>query len=101
MTYEPMDPDDIAAVMKNGRIELTDAHFYDMIEESLNDSPEDRQWPHYAMDFIASREEWAAFKAAMTRWMADQERDAMEGFAQVDAEDADEREQRHLKPVRD
>lgn len=97
MTYQPMDPEQISAVMRDGNMKLTEAHFYDMIEESLNDSPEDRQWPFYAMDFIASREDWDAFKAAMTRWMADQEREAIEGFEQIDAEDAHEREQRHLR----
>lgn len=92
-----MDTEQIAAVMRNEP--LTDAHFYDMIEESLNEPAEVRQWPYYALDFVASRDEWSAFKAAMTRWMADKDADYAEGFDQADAENAAEREDRHLKSV--
>jgi hypothetical protein len=100
MNYQPMDPDQIRAVMTRGS-DLTDEHFYDMIEESLNESVESRQWPYYALDFVASREDWAAFKAAMTRWLADKDAEHAEGFDQADAEYAAEREDRHLKPVKD
>lgn len=89
MAYEPLSSQVIATVMANGNMPLTEAHFYDMIEETLNDTVEDRQWPFYAMDYIADLETWEAFKAAMERWLADHDRDAREGFAQADAETAE------------
>jgi hypothetical protein len=44
---EPLDVEQIAAVMRDGRAELTEAHFYDMIEEALNEPDECRRWPYY------------------------------------------------------
>jgi hypothetical protein len=96
MTYQPMSQEQIAAVMAGAP--LTEAHFYDMIEESLNEPAECHLWPYYTLDFVASREEWAAFKAAMTRWMADKDREYAEGFDNAEAE---EREERHLHPAPD
>jgi hypothetical protein len=98
---EPIDSERIAHVMRNGRVELTEADFYDMIEESLNEPAESRRWPYYALDFVASLDEWATFVAALAAWLADHHADASEGFDQCDAEAADERRARHLRPVPD
>ena len=98
---EPLTDEQIIAVLRHGGVELTEAHFYDMIEESLNEPPESRRWPYYALDFVASREEWAAFVEALAHWLRDHHLDAQEGFDQADAEQAEERRERHLRPVPD
>jgi hypothetical protein len=87
---EPLDVEQIAAVLRHSRIELTEAHFYDMIEEALNEPGECRRWPYYALDFVASREDWAAFKRALVSWLIDHEAEARVGFDAMDAELADE-----------
>jgi hypothetical protein len=98
---EPLDVEQIAAVMRDGRAELTEAHFYDMIEEALNEPSECRRWPYCALDFIDSREAWAAFKRALVSWLIDHEAEARVGFDAMDAELADERRRRHLRAVPD
>lgn len=76
----PMTREEIAAAMR-GR-SYTEEHYYDMIDESLNEPTDARQWPYYALDCVASPQEWQRFKAAMTRWMAEKDREHQEAYDQ-------------------
>jgi hypothetical protein len=99
---EPLDVEQIAAVLRHSRIELTEAHFYDMIEEALNEPGECRRWPYYALDLVSSRE--GNGRRSWRRWrtgLADHHVEHQQGFDQADAEAADERRRRHLRPVPD
>lgn len=54
--------------------------YRDMIDAALNGVPEANPWPTYALDLIASPREWNRFKAAMAKWMAEQDAAHTSGF---------------------
>jgi hypothetical protein len=71
--------------------EYTEKDYYEMVDACLNDSLDvlthDLAYP---MDKVASRTEWAAFKAALLRWLEHMDREAEAGFAQFDAENPED-----------
>ena len=67
--------------------EYTEKDYYEMVDACL-DGPLDSLTFElaYPLDKVASRTEWAAFKAALVRWLDDKDKEALAGFAQFDAE---------------
>lgn len=63
--------------------------YRDMIDAALNGPAEGNPWPTYALDLVASPGEWKAFKAAMARWLVEQD------AAHTDAFDSAALEQEH------
>lgn len=69
--------------------EFTENEYFEMVDACL-DSPLDALTYQlaYPLDKVAGREEWARFKAALLRWLAEKDEEAERGFQQYDDEQA-------------
>lgn len=71
--------------------EYTEKDYYEMVDACLDGSLDALTYDlANPLDKVASRTEWAAFKAALVHWLDDKDKEAIAGFDQYDAENSDE-----------